>query len=795
LVTVRLGSSRLHFPLDGSQIARPATPPRRVSRRAVLAIFVLSGAAGLIYEVVWARQLVLVFGNTTQAVSAILTGFFGGMAIGSALLARLADRVRSPLRLYGLLEIALVVVVLLTPLTFRLLHEVYRGAYGSLEASPQLLALTRFALSLLALGPATVMMGATLPALTRYLTVGDDHLSGAFGRLYAANTLGAIAGTLICGLVLIEVLGLTGALVVGAACSALAGLVALILARRSNGAAPVAVVPQRPAASRTNERTARPTLALLIAFVSGLTSLGYQVLWTRLLASGTGGSTYVFTMILAVFLTGIAIGAVLFSVLRRRLASPLGLLAGAQIVVAFLALFGLVVVIGHPVLVDPIQPLETIRALYRSVIVVVLPATIVMGLSFPAASALLDDRDGRVARAAGSLLAANTVGAISGTFLIPFVVVPAIGSPGAVVALAVVNAATGVALALARLRRPLPSFFVAAAGAVAVVVLVAGLLTPGAVVDPGIARVRDEGGTIDAAAEDEIASVQAGWLGRSHHLWVTGTSMTLLTVDARLMPILPLMLRPASTSALTVAFGMGSSYRTALRAGLDVEGVELVPSVPRMFGQFYPDATAVLADPRGRLVIADGRNHVELTARRYDIIVTDPPPPIEGAGVSVISSLEYYQAGRNRLNPGGVMMQWIPYGQTVDEFKAHIRTFRSAFPNVLIAFGPGGYGFLMLGSDEPLALSDQAMTQVLRRPNVLDDLSSAYDSPEHTEAGWVQRIHSLLWIQGDAVARFAGDGPLITDDRPLPEYFLLRRSFGPSSPRVSPSVLRNLTGS
>ena len=177
----------------------------------VYLIFVLSGAAGLIYEVVWARQLVLVFGNTTQAVSAILTGFFGGMAIGSVVGGRLADRVRSPLRLYGILEVALVVVVVATPLTFRLIHEVYRGAYGSLESAPQALALVRFGLSLLALGPATILMGATLPTLTRHLSAGRGHLSRAFGRLYAANTFGAILGTLLSGLVLIELLGLTGA--------------------------------------------------------------------------------------------------------------------------------------------------------------------------------------------------------------------------------------------------------------------------------------------------------------------------------------------------------------------------------------------------------------------------------------------------------------------------------------------------------------------------------------------------------------------------------------------------------
>src|SRR6187200_107870 len=169
-----------------------------MQRSLVLAIFVLSGAAGLVYEIVWSRQLVLVFGNTTQAVSTILTGFFGGMAIGAAVGGRVADRVSSPLRLYGILELVLVVVVLVTPLTFGLIHEAYRGIYRSIEGTPAL-ALVRLVLAVVALAPAS--------------------LSRSFGRLYAANTIGAIVGTLAAGLVLIELLGLTGALAVGAACS------------------------------------------------------------------------------------------------------------------------------------------------------------------------------------------------------------------------------------------------------------------------------------------------------------------------------------------------------------------------------------------------------------------------------------------------------------------------------------------------------------------------------------------------------------------------------------------------
>src|SRR5262245_29090235 len=253
------------------------------ARWAVLGIFVLSGAAGLIYEIVWARQLVLVFGNTTQAVSAILTGFFGGMAIGSAVGGRIGDRARSPLRLYGIIELVLVVIVIATPLTFRLIGEVYRGIYPALEASPQVLALVRLVLALLALGPATVLMGATLPVLTRHLT-SDAHLSLAFGRLYAANTTGAILGTLAAGLVLIELLGLTGALLVGATCSGIAGLLAVLLARR-HGHVRTTPQPQAVPLRSAEHGPDRARLALVIAFISGMTSLGYQVTWTRLLAS------------------------------------------------------------------------------------------------------------------------------------------------------------------------------------------------------------------------------------------------------------------------------------------------------------------------------------------------------------------------------------------------------------------------------------------------------------------------------------------------------------------------------
>ena len=741
-------------------------------RSLVLAIFVLSGAAGLVYEIVWSRQLVLVFGNTTQAVSAILTGFFGGMAIGAAVGGRIADRVRSPLRFYGLLEIALVFVVLVTPFTFSLIHEAYRGVYPALESTPYL-ALARLLLAVLALAPATIMMGATFPTLVRHFTRSNE-MGQAFGRLYMANTLGAVAGTVVAGLVLIEVFGLSGALRVGAACSAIAGLVALWLARAADRqqAPAVTAAPQPPPEpSIEAQRAPFPWLPFVVAFVSGLTSLGYQVTWTRLLASGTGGLTYVFTVILALFLIGIAVGAAVFNVIRGRMGDPVRFLAWTQFAVAILAMAGLVLVISQPHALDPGRPFESIAALFGSAVLVVLPVTVAMGIAFPTSSELLRDQRHRAGSAAGWLLAANTVGAILGSLVIPFVLMPTIGSPAIIVGLVFANIAMGIFLA-AR-SRPISRPAIAAGVAIAVGVAVVAA-TPGRVVQPNEALIAAKGWQLYESREDEIASVQAGQKSVTAELWVGGTSMTLLTVDAKLMPILPLIARPDAERALVVAFGMGTAFRSALIAGLRTDAVELVPSVPKMFGHYYADADRVLADPRGKVIVADGRNHLELASERFDIIVTDPPPPIQSSGVSVISSREYYEQGKAHLNDGGVMMQWTPFGTTETDLKEHVRTFASVFEHVTVVRGPGGYGFYMLGSDQPIDLPPERIREVLERPGILDDISSAFDSPASTVDDWIAVIDGQQWMADEAVRSYAGDGPLITDDQPRPEYFLLR---------------------
>jgi hypothetical protein len=292
--------------------------------------------------------------------------------------------------------------------------------------------------------------------------------------------------------------------------------------------------------------------------------------------------------------------------------------------------------------------------------------------------------------------------------------------------------------------------------------------------------------------EDSIASVQAGFHSGGPHLFVSGTSMTVLTVDARLMVTLPTMMRPASHRLLVIAFGMGSSYRHGMILGLDVTGVELVPTVPTFFGHFFEDADAVLADPSGHVVIADGRNHVELTGDAYDIVIVDPPPPMRTAGAGVLYSAEFYEAIARRLSPDGVLVQWVPYDETVADFQAHVRTIRSVFPEVVLAQSVGAFGVHMFASQTPLTIDDEAVRSVLQRPGVVEDLAAAADADETTADGWAKRIETMPWAAGPAVDLIAGSGPTITDDRPLTEYLLLRRLFGVDSERMTPDSVATL---
>ena len=268
--------------------------------------------------------------------------------------------------------------------------------------------------------------------------------------------------------------------------------------------------------------------------------------------------------------------------------------------------------------------------------------------------------------------------------------------------------------------------------------------------------------------------------------------MTTLTVDTKLMAYLPKALRPDARDCLVVAFGMGSTYRSSLILGMRTDAVELSPSVPQLMGTFFPDADTYLHHPLGRVITGDGRNYVRLTQATYDIIVIDPPPPVETAGSVVLYTQEFMSQSRARLNPGGIVMLWMPYQVPLADFKDHARTFRSAFRHTELVFSLGHFGVYMIGSDDPLNLDPGRLDRLLSTPAALADLGDAPDLPN--PVGLAGRVIDKQWLLDAGVDAFVGGGPLITDDHPRSEYYLWRRALMPDPDRVTinEEVLRAL---
>jgi predicted membrane-bound spermidine synthase len=463
---------------------RPSSRTRPIRRGVILALFVGSGAAGLVYQVVWSRELVLVFGNTTQAVSTIVTAFMAGLGFGSLAGGRWAGRSRRPLRLYGALELGVAAFAVLLPLAFDDLAEVYRGAYPGLVDNTVALTAVRFALALAAVAPATFLMGATLPLLVRHLVRTLDEAGRRLGELYAANTAGAVAGTVVAGFVLIEFLGLRLTSYVAVALNLLAGSGALVLSRLAErpmvsgtggaesmagdsddgvravdgGTGSFAEADRRDQADALSAGEAgdgagdgleagadrdhdgnrlAPRWAILAAtFVSGFVSLALEVLWTRMLAEGTGSSIYIFTTILAIFLAGIAIGSGCY----RRWSSPARERAGTLGVCLAVvgALAQATVVLGSGVV-------GTVPFVVRTV-VVLLPATILMGYAFPLAGRLITPSASAAGGSVGLLYAANTAGSILGSFSAAFILAGTLGTNGSVLLLGALNLLVGATL-------------------------------------------------------------------------------------------------------------------------------------------------------------------------------------------------------------------------------------------------------------------------------------------------------------------------------------------------------------
>ncbi|MBI4058860.1 fused MFS/spermidine synthase [Candidatus Microgenomates bacterium] len=737
--------------------------------------FFLSGFAGLVYEVVWTRQLLLIFGSTTHSVVAVLAAFMAGLAIGSFLIGQISDKTRQHLKLYGLLEIMVGVSTLATIILFPAIQIVYQWLFSFFGFNAYLLLLAKFLLIGLVLLPPTIAMGGTLPLLVRFLINFSPHVSKAVSYLYAVNTFGAVAGVLLTGFVFIELLGLRFSLILAALLNLGIGLASVYLSKRSYHAASAIEKKASKLLKIPKIKLSRSAFSIvIIAFaLSGFVSLAYEVLWTRLLTPSVGTYIYAFSGILGVYLLGLALGSLLYRFVLHKLGSPFFLFGFIEIGIGLSALLS---VIAN-------SSLTSFPAAVK-VLTTIIPGTLLMGMSFPVVMRILQGHT-EVGKGVGVVYSANTLGTIMGSLAAAFILIPIFGTVRSIFVLTLINFSLGILLVLLEkklallFRRSIIAFSI-------IIILVTGsfLFQPSLLFQEGKLKERITSLRGDYEVlflEDEVASV-LGYRqkeGGDRALIIDGVQTTSLGPETALLAHLPLFMRPQAEDMLVIAFGMGSTYRSALlHDNVRVDAVDLVPSVPKMFNLFHDDASLALSNPRGKIIINDGRNYVRMTDKKYDIIVVDPPPPVNAAGTTVLYSKEFYEDSKKKLKDDGIFVAWFYSGTRMDDFQILLRSFYEVFPHILIMTSPQGWGYYVFGSDRDITWDKKMMEEKYHQYPFYDDINETRINPLYKSRwGPVSFKEMDKGVLGDEsfVKNLVKDVLPVTDDRPRTEYFLIRQ--------------------
>ena len=745
----------------------------------VAGVFFLSGISGLMYQVLWLRLLSVVFGVTAYAASTVLASFMCGLAVGSVLAGRLADRTRDPLRWFGLVELGIGVSALLTPWLLDAAQVLYTAIATNVpDGQGAVLTLARFACSSAVLLVPTALMGATLPLVVRSSLVQRGDLGPRIGLLYAVNAGGAITGAILAGFYLIGLIGLRRTFLVAAGLNALVAVTAFALSRRYRTTvegeevetrphpSPTATASDSDAAVTTSPAASGATAAVLLAVfaASGLASLALEVVWFRMLVLILPATTYAFTTMLATVLGGITAGSLLAAAWLRRDRDWLRVLALLNFSTG-------ITVLGSLLMLTTTYRLgwKTSSPIQASV-VAILPSALLMGLTFPIALRLWSGRAAGagtgVGTRIGSAYAVNMGGAIAGALLGGFVLLPALGSRYSLAVAAGIYVLSGLLVAT---RAPRPRQLVVPA---LVAIGVSAWLvdrqddlfqvTIGRRYPRGeIVLWREEGVQTTVAVNREPGGTRVMYLDGLHQ---ANDSFSMVQVHAQIGHF-PMALHPEPRKALVIGLGGGATAGAVSRHGdTRVDVVELSDSVVRGAAHFSHVNHDVLRQPNVRVRVSDGRNHLALTRERYDVITADIIQP-RHAGAGLVYSREYFALARRALADNGIMLQWIGHRPKA-EYDLIMRTFLDVFPDATVWNG----GTLMVGTTRPLTLSRAAYERKLTDRATMDALASA----------GLDSFDALLGAySGNAAAMraFVGDGPLLTDDHPRIEY---HRSLGAS---------------
>lgn len=764
---------------EGQQPGRPGFDHLRP---AILALFFLSGACGLVYEVVWMRLLTLVFGATALATSTILASFFAGLALGSFLFGRLVDRGHQPLRTYAWLEAGIGLFAFLMPLILAGLDDVYVALHRRYDLAFVPLTLLRFSGSFLVLLVPATLMGGTLPVLFRFLARRREQLGLDVALLYAVNTLGAVVGTLGAGFFLILLLGLREATWLAGAVNLLIAAAVLALSRRSGARAELPAGPEavRPPAGPGQGGFPVPVirLALVTAAVSGFCGLALEVLWTRALVFFLDNSTHAFSTLLTAFLLGIAIGSFLiarFVDSRRNVVAWLGVI---QVLIGVSALLA-IPILDHskPVIqrmvgvsFDAALPWKWMGMRFVTSLSVMLVPTILMGMTFPLVIRIFTRSLATAGKALGNVYAVNTLAGVVGSLAAGFALIPLAGVQRGIILVATVNAALGVVLLLSDPLSPPRRRWAAALPPAAVfVALAAYFLTAGAA---PLTSYYERLESAEILSYDEgVGSTVTVFRDRRGDKFlsidgfpVAGTSPGMQDAQKSLAHV-PMLLAPvASPKVNIIGFGSGGTSSAIFRYGVaGIDCVELVPGVIAAARWFPETNRGVLGEPTYHLIRGDGRNHALVARDRYDVISIDATSP-KMAGNGSLYTLEFYRLLRAHLTGNGLLVQWLPFHLLSDaETRMTVRTFQAVFPHTTLWLSPLRHHGVLAGTIQPLQIDVQALQRKLALETTREELVPML-------ADGLQDFLSWFVMGEEALARYAGDGRLNTDDHPYLEF-------------------------
>lgn len=741
---------------------------RRVMVFAVLlTLFLASGFSALVYQIVWLRMLALVFGVTVYAASAVLSSFMGGLALGSWLGGRVADRRRRPLRAFALVEIGTALSALAVPALLRAAEAIYAAIHAYSPEAPLLLTAARVGCAAVVLLVPTTLMGASLPLLSRYVAGSTGAAAARIGVLYAANTTGAVFGAVLAGFVLIGGIGVRATTRLAVMVNVAAGLSALALswARRREP------TPGPPAAEAAGPRPATlvQRRVLVVFALAGCAGLALEVVWFRILVLFIPATTYAFTTMLAVVLLGIALGSAIASRLVKGAGDPVRRLARVQIAT------GLLVILSMAALALTYRRGWRTSGMIQACVVAMLPATTLMGATFPLGLATwLEGAAGNVGRRVGVLYAANVCGAVAGAVSGGFVLLPVLGTRGSLLVLAALYGAAGCFLIASKGRRAAVRY------GVATLVLLAGSwsMLPdlyGAVIARRHNRqdrlvFRSEGVQTTAAVHVQPPGNRVLYLDGLHQ---ANDTDEMVRVHAEIGH-LPMLLHPDPARSLVIGLGGGVTAGAVASHHTTTDVVELASSVIAAAPFFSHVNGDLLRRPNVRLRVDDGRNYLLFTRQRYDVVTADIIQPVH-AGAGNLYSREYFRLASRVLRDGGLMLQWIGHRED-GHYRLIMRTFLEVFPHATL----WSNGSLMVGSAAPLRIRREAVERQLADPDTRSALHRvALDSYD--------ALLGRYTAGPDEMRAFLGSGPVLTDDRPLLEY---HRSLDSSVRSVDVSSLR-----